>query len=271
MPYSLRCLFEAVLHRWPSCTLPHPLVVGALVALMASQAYAACTAVSTKHTVAVAELYTSEGCDSCPPADRWLSGLAARGLTTDKVIPLGLHVDYWDYIGWKDIYAKPVFTARQRAQARLANSTVVYTPQVMLQGRDFRGWAGGGFESAVKAINARPARADIALSVSRQEASVNVQASVARANGAEVYLALVQSRLVSQVKAGENRGATLRHDHVVRDWIGPLRAGADGTLRLERTLTAPKPLSPNDLGVVALVQDGRSGEVLQALQLNLCS
>lgn len=263
--------FEPVLHPAPAGRLPRALVVGALVALTAGQAIAACTAVSPKHTIAVAELYTSEGCDSCPPADRWMSGLAARGLTTDKVIPLGLHVDYWDYIGWKDIYAKPAFTARQRAQARLANSTVVYTPQVMLQGRDFRAWAGGGFESQVKLLNARPARADITLTVSRQDAAVNVQASVARANGAEVYLALVQNRLVSQVKAGENRGVTLRHDHVVRDWIGPLAAGADGTLRVARTLTAPKPLSPNDLGVVALVQEVRSGEVLQALQLNLCS
>src|SRR4051794_37762643 len=74
---------------------------------------AQCSARSGPQTVALVELYTSEGCDSCPPADRWLSGLGRRGLAPDRVVPLSLHVDYWDYIGWKDPYAKREFSSRQ--------------------------------------------------------------------------------------------------------------------------------------------------------------
>ena len=74
----------------------------------------ACRAVSGPQATAVLELYTSEGCNSCPPADKWVSSLPGSGFTADKVIPLAFHVDYWDYIGWKDVYASPIFTERQR-------------------------------------------------------------------------------------------------------------------------------------------------------------
>ena len=99
---------------------------------------AQCAAQSGSRTVALVELYTSEGCDSCPPADRWLSSLSAQGHTPDKVVPLSLHVDYWDYIGWKDPYAKREFATRQRKLADLKRAKVIYTPQVLLQGQDFR-------------------------------------------------------------------------------------------------------------------------------------
>ena len=115
------------------------LAVVAALAMMSGQSHAACTATSPAHTLALTELYTSEGCDSCPPADKWMSGLAARGLGPDKVVPLALHVDYWDYIGWKDVFAQPQFTERQRMLSRLSGSTFVYTPQVVVAGRDFRG------------------------------------------------------------------------------------------------------------------------------------
>src|SRR5512147_860634 len=127
-----------------------------------------CSAQSPGTTTALVELYTSEGCDSCPPADRWLSSLGAKGYTADRVVPIALHVDYWDYIGWKDPYAKQAFTARQRKMASLARAAFVYTPQVLLQGRDFRPWRegnepGSAFAQAVAKINARTARARISL------------------------------------------------------------------------------------------------------------
>ena len=78
-----------------------------------------CTAKSPETTVALVELYTSEGCDSCPPADRWLSSLAARGYAPERVVPMALHVDHWDYIGWKDPYAQQRFAGRQRKLAQL--------------------------------------------------------------------------------------------------------------------------------------------------------
>src|SRR5688572_25171016 len=134
--------------------------------LMASQGWAAaCSAVSGAHTAALVELYTSEGCDSCPPADRWLSGLGERGYVPSRVAPLSLHVDYWDYIGWKDPYAKPAFSGRQRKLTQLQRLAFVYTPQVILQGRDFRAWRGPAFDAEVARINAEPARARIALAI----------------------------------------------------------------------------------------------------------
>ena len=113
---------------------------------------AGCTASSGPNRAVLLELYTSEGCSSCPPADQWISQIAAHGFSADRVIPLALHVDYWDYIGWQDKYAKSVFSARQRDQAALWRYSTVYTPQVMLNGQDFRSWSNGArFEETVPA------------------------------------------------------------------------------------------------------------------------
>ena len=117
-----------------------------------------CVSESGPSTAALVELYTSEGCSSCPPAERWLGGLPA--LPRHRVVPLALHVDYWDYIGWKDPYAKREFSLRQRKLSQLQRMALVYTPQVMLQGRDFRGWGTKAFDEAVERINSdrpRPA------------------------------------------------------------------------------------------------------------------
>jgi hypothetical protein len=119
---------------------------------------ASCNARSGPKTVALVELYTSEGCNSCPPADRWLSGLGAQGYGPDRVVPLALHVDYWDYIGWKDPYAKREFSQRQRKLTLLQRQALVYTPQVMLQGKDFRGWGARAFDQEWRA-STRSARA----------------------------------------------------------------------------------------------------------------
>lgn len=256
-------------------------------------AAAACSAASPAYTLALTELYTSEGCHSCPPADRWLSGLTARGLGADKVVPLSLHVAYWDYIGWKDPFAQPQFTERQRQTSRWSGSPFVYTPQVVLGGRDFRGWGSGAFETQVKAVNARPARADIELRLELTDGRVNIVAHAAVkspnnapksvANNAtsnatsnapgtkpQLFAALTQSRITNPVKAGENRGVTLKHDYVVREWFGPVVPGSDGKARLEKIIMPPKGAPTNDLGVVAFVQDAANGEILQALKLEAC-
>src|SRR5499426_1637057 len=199
----------------------------ALAAVPITQA-TECTAKSGAGTVALVELFTSEGCDSCPPADEWLRKLPAAGFTPDRVVPLALHVDYWDYIGWKDPYAKRLFSQRQRKLTQLQRLALVYTPQVMLQGQDFRAWATPQFDEALAKINARAARAEIALELRMAEPStftVRVSATVidaAQAEDAGLYLAAYENRLESRVSAGENRGRTLSHDHVVLEWVGPL-------------------------------------------------
>jgi len=244
-------------------------LISALIALPAEAAR--CTAESGPHTTALVELYTSEGCSSCPPADRWLSGLGERH-APDRVVPLALHVDYWDYIGWKDPYAKREFSLRQRKLSQLQRLALVYTPQVVLQGRDFRGWGSRGFDAALAAINGQPARARLRLEVLAASAAgleVEVSATLVRASAdAGLYVAAYRSNLESRVSAGENRGRILRHDYVVLEWQGPFEVGAGRAER--RTLPLLPGAMPGHSGVAAFVQDRRTGEVLQALLRSAC-
>jgi len=242
----------------------------ALVAmlLLPGAAQAGCSARSGPHTAALVELYTSEGCSSCPPADRWLSALAKR-YPPDRVVPLALHVDYWDYIGWKDPYARREFSQRQRRLSQLQRVALVYTPQVLLQGADFRGWVGPDFERAVAQINARPARAELALDITAGETGalrVRVDAKLAQPD-AEVglYVAAYESRVQSRVTAGENRGRVLSHDQVALEWKGPYAPG-----RQELSVPLLPRAEAADSGVVAFVQNRRTAEVLQALMLAAC-
>jgi len=235
-----------------------------------------CSARSGPHTAALVELYTSEGCDSCPPADRWLQSLGARGYAPDRVVPLSLHVNYWDYIGWKDPYAQQRFADRQRRLAQVMRARVVYTPQVLLQGRDFRRWHAGDFDQAVARINARAPQASIALRLEagRKDTFVTeVEAALldpAAQADAALYLASYENKLVSHVAAGENRGRTLQHDYVVFEWVGPTPF-AGSKLAERRVLPlVPKAVRANS-GVAAFVQNRRTGEVLQALMLPACA
>src|SRR5258706_7943291 len=191
-------------------TMRFATAVVAAACLAAGPAFAgACKATSSAQTAALVELYTSEGCSSCPPADRWLSGLAARGHAPERVVPLALHVDYWDYIGWKDPYAKREFSLSQRKLSQLQRMALVYTPQVVLQGKDFPRWGSAAFDSAVAAINARPARARIALEIfGAASGGLDTQARAelvdpALAGDAALYLAVYENRLMSRITAGE--------------------------------------------------------------------
>src|ERR1700739_1342795 len=115
----------------PACCL---LAAAAMIAspVMAANA---CRAQSPAHRVALLELYTSEGCSSCPPADQYVAGLRASGVTADQAVVLSEHVDYWNYIGWKDPYSRAAFTERQRWLSDLAGSHTIYTPEMFIAGR----------------------------------------------------------------------------------------------------------------------------------------
>jgi hypothetical protein len=148
------------------------LVVAALIPASAAAAYADCQAWSPNHSTALIELYTSEGCNSCPPADRWLSSLSKQNLG-DRAVALALHVDYWDRLGWKDRFGSAAFSQRQRDESARSGGEFVYTPQVLLQGRDFPQWqAGAAFEQAIAAVNVRPARAVLGLVVHPREGNM---------------------------------------------------------------------------------------------------
>jgi hypothetical protein len=242
---------------------------------------ASCSAKSGPQTAALVELYTSEGCDSCPPADHWLSGLKDNDAKSGRAVPLAMHVDYWDYIGWHDPYAQAQFSARQRELSALNKAHTVYTPQILVAGKDFQpGWfslGGESFDEAVARINLRTAAADIGLSLTgsfgkelRFEANAKLR-NVADMRDAALYVAVIENNLTSAVAAGENKGKTLKHDFVVRDWEGPFAFNADGSLVLNRAVALQPGWKPQDLGVTAFVQNRSTGRVLQALQLAACN
>ena len=244
--------------------LAHPLSYLALIfGLLSLAANAAeCSASSGDFNKPLLELYTSEGCSSCPPADQWLSGLK----DTDKVVPLAFHVDYWDYIGWQDRFAKPAFTARQKRAAALNGSTFVYTPQVILNGRDYRDWRQNpSLESAGYRYH-QPADGRLGLDVVSDRLKVTAQT---RDREADVYIAIYENGLKSKVNAGENSGRELKHDYVVREWYGPYLL--QGAHEWQRTLELKSSWKSRDGGAAAFIQNRRSGEVLQALNLKFCS
>src|SRR2546430_7591383 len=154
---------QAVSRRPPFRPRPMRIAAAVLALFLADAAGAErCSALSGERTTALVELYTSEGCSSCPPADRWLSCLG-KTHRPEVVVPLALHVDYWDYIGWKDPYAKREFSQRQRRLSQLQRLALVYTPQVLLEGMDFRSWGQPEFDRELARINAQPARARLEL------------------------------------------------------------------------------------------------------------
>lgn len=219
---------------------------------------AACSAVSGEARNRLLELYTSEGCSSCPPADRWLSQLPVNS----GVVPLAFHVDYWDRLGWKDPFAQAAFSQRQRA----LNSGLgwVYTPQVMLDGEDLRDWHRG-----LPARSQALAQVSLSLRLTQMPEYIEVQvesrfASPGAARDARLYLALYENRLSSRITAGENAQRTLQHDYVVRQLVGPL----DPQRARHRFAVAPG-WHVGDLGVTAFVLDAR-GETMQALMRPSC-
>jgi hypothetical protein len=255
------------------------ILAAAILVSISLQAFADsghCEARSSVNRVALLELYTSEGCNSCPPADRWVSTLPARGFTPDRVIPLAFHVDYWDQLGWPDRMAKAQFSVRQRMQAARNRANVVYTPQLLLNGADYRQSGGdSGFGDRITALNHLPAAADLLLRQRSDPAGVEVElemrlAQVAR-GGAQTFVAITENRLQSAIQAGENQGKLLHHDFVVRELAGPLPQGEAGQVHWKSAVTLRPDWKRPDLSLVAFVQDERNGEILQALQMPLCT
>ena len=252
---TLRRLLPRLLPRLLlGCATTGAVAAGAPAGVPADAPAGACQARSAATVPTVVELYTSEGCSSCPPADRWLTTLLGR----DDVLALGFHVNYWDKLGWPDRFAIPEATARQYQLADWNNSRTVYTPQVVVNGRDSRAGA------ALPAV--RPA-SPVALTLQRE--GDQVTATVAAAPGAtqrlDGYWAVLEDRHVSAVRAGENAGETLRHDHVVR-LVRPVpawQASAGTQLRLQ----VSRGVAAHPRRVVFVVTDAATHRPVQALAL----
>jgi hypothetical protein len=236
--------------------------------------------------VALVELYSSEGCDSCPPADRWLAQWKSTG-AAHGIVPLALHVDYWNSLGWTDRFSQHRFTERQQTLTDLAGAHTTYTPEVFVAGRELRDWSQrDSFERRIDELVAEPAQASVALALSPRAPGafdVDAQFSSTAASGTgplSAYLAVYENALTSQVSAGENRGATLHHERVVRAWFGPVPLVA-GHARIRQDIdvhdaaddanAAPDVNAAVErFGVVAFVESDASGEVLQATDLPAC-
>ena len=230
-----------------------------------------CEARSGADTGALLELYTSEGCSSCPPADRWFSKLAASAQSQGLSL-LAFHVDYWDEIGWPDRFAQHDFTERQSRRVAVGGSTTIYTPQVMLSSQlGLRWYKPEQVAAALAEVRREPAV--IALHLRAQSMPGQWQVNLAASSVAglsassRMYLALYENGLSSTVKAGENAGATLHHERVVRGLWGPWPVAQARRLQV----TPPINAMPAQLGLTAFVQDERTGATLQALSLPLGS
>jgi hypothetical protein len=254
--------------------------LGAAAALTSTVGASAepCRSVSPDYTVALVELYTSQGCSSCPPADQWLSRLPAAEAGI-RVIPLSMHIGYWDYIGWKDPFAKKEFNKRQYQLAEHNASGNVYTPEVFVGAGELTQWGHpDAFAKAVSTINSRTPLAHIDVqaqwlgsadsatggAASRRLSVRALWSADASAKQPQLLLAVKRGGYVTQVKAGENSGASLRNDHVVRAWAGPFKPDASA---LQTELSVPS--SPGDASLIAFAQDAASGAILQAVELPL--
>lgn len=226
-----------------------------LTAAAVPAAEAGCSARSGATPPRVVELYTSEGCSSCPPADRWLSSLKGR----DDVLALAFHVSYWDHLGWRDRFAGKEGTERQRRLARRDGERSVYTPQVRADGRDWRGWP--------QLPSTTPPAAAPSLHMRREGDTVWAWVGAAAAGATLAgYWAVLEDRHESRVGAGENAGETLRHDHVVRLYqpVDGWPAAEGRSVRL--TVSPGAPRHPRRVAFV--VVDAASERPLQALALS---
>ena len=161
--------------------------------------------------VRLLELFSSEGCSSCPPAESWFSNLQSSDELWKSIVPVSFHVTYWDYLGWADRFARPEYSQRQEQYAALWNSGSVYTPEFVVNGEEWRGWFRG--QTLAGSDPANPGK----LTVRINGVQVAVQFAANQKDNYKVYLAPLGMNLTSKVRGGENSGRNLRHDFVVLD------------------------------------------------------
>ena len=229
------------------------LLVACLGLVLGAAEAARCTATSPDQTVALVELYTADACDTCLPADRWLSSLEYG---PGQVVPVSLHVDYRDYVGKTDANAREALTGRQRKMARLARVAITHTPRVLLQGQENRHWGTEDFSRDIARINAGLARAQISLSMEVPRGGrLDVEVTAASTDSeAALYLAAYEYRPAPR-------------EYVVLQWTGPLELKPFERVSLPLLPRA----APARSGVIAFVQNRANSAILQALMLPACA
>ena len=210
------------------------------------------------------ELYTSEGCSSCPPAEAWLSRLKESRRLWKDLVPVAFHVDYWDYLGWKDPFASKAYTQRQHDYANRWRSRSVYTPGFALDGEEWTDWPR---RDEIPSPSAKPAGVLTARSTDGRDWTLRFQptAGSPSLSSYNFFAALLGFDLSSDVKAGENRGHKLKHDFVVLA-LANGAATASGNATLATITLNPKLKSvPKRLAIAAWVTPARSLQPVQAV------
>jgi hypothetical protein len=228
-----------------------------MIPILLAAALVGTTAARAQENPVVVELFTSQGCSSCPPADALLTELAGR----EGVIALALHVDYWDYLGWKDSFASPAFTARQRAYAKAARSRSIFTPQMVVQGQDRL--VGHDADRILGSIAThREAAAPVGLRVVRETGVLRISLEPGRgpAEPADIHVVrFVPSHDVA-IEGGENVGRAITYTNIVTDWQTIARWDGSEPVELVYDLPGSEPLA-------VIVQRTRMGPVVTAAAL----
>ena len=207
---------------------------------------------------ALVELFTSEGCSSCPPADE------AVGKINTKVQPvyiLSFHVDYWDYLGWKDPYSNAAYSERQREYGNLFHLNSIYTPQIIVNGTtEFSGGDESRLQESIGNSLKRKIETVLVLRLERSTGKIAIHCSAAAGDGIKLNLALVQLRATDFIRRGENKGRTLHHFNIVRDFQS-IANGKPGDIYFENL---PAGGNPADFELIAFLQKTVSGEIISA-------
>lgn len=184
-----------------------------LFLMMASLSSSAEVLISSPTTrVSLLELYTSEGCSSCPPADKWLSKLKSHPGLWNSIIPVGFHVDYWNYIGWEDRFSSPEYAARQRRYAKSKNLKTVYTPGFLLNGQEWRSF----FGLRKLSVDSDKEVGRLKLKINDMELKVEYRPTENMSDKTLILnIAVLGFDIKTNVRAGENRNKELNHDFTV--------------------------------------------------------
>lgn len=210
--------------------------------------------------VTVVELYTSQGCSSCPPADVYLGKIADR----DDIIALSFHVDYWDYIGWKDKFARPEHTKRQRKYAGHLGMGYIYTPQLVVQGMAH---SAHGSEASKLVKDLRGAkRLDVQVKHVDGGLKIDIPGGTFEGETARVLVAAYDSKHDTEINRGENSGKILSYHNVVRDMA---RVGRWSGAAKSFTVTEKELKMAGRDGCAVLIQSTKTGRILGAAKIDL--
>jgi hypothetical protein len=208
--------------------------------------------------VALVELFTSEGCSSCPPADKWLSELRADPGLWKDFNPIAFHVDYWDYIGWKDKFARPEFGERQRRYVTEGGVGFVYTPGLFRDGQEWQGWR----VSDPLVSDAQPI-GNLNLTVQNDDVAARFNSLDDDLGDLSLNVAVLGMNLQTTVRAGENAGKTLRHDFVVVGFTSVELEYSDGDYVAATELPIPI-VQSDDRAIVAWVSSNQHQAPIQS-------